>query len=132
MTRGDLVQEQVKQILCLEDHEDTRDLLDALLTLAGMKISSVASVEEALQQAKTEKFSLYLVDNYLPESSGVDFCKLLRQFDQTTPVVFFSAVAQPAEIQKALDAGAQAYLVKPTDFDNLEPTLLKYLHKPIE
>ncbi len=53
--------------------------------------------------------SIYLLDLWLPDGSGLDLCKKIREFDVKTPVVFYSAAAYEGDREAALDSGGQAY-----------------------
>jgi len=64
--------------------------------------------------AGSQHFDLYLLDSWLPDGSGLDLCKQIREFDQATPIVFYSAAAYEIDRDQALLSGAQAYLVKPS------------------
>jgi DNA-binding response OmpR family regulator len=69
--------------------------------------------------AMEQKFDAYLLDNWLPEVAGPELCRQLREFDPNTPVIFYSAAAYITDKQNALEAGAQSYVVKPADPDDL-------------
>ncbi len=57
--------------------------------------------------------------NWLPGISGPGLCERLRDFDKTTPILFYSGAAYERDKEQARLAGAQGYLVKPTDGDTL-------------
>lgn len=106
-------------ILSTEDDADTRDLLRLLLNLEGIEIVYAESAEQALSCASTSKFGLYLLDNWVPGLAGEDLCRKLREFDQTTPILFYSGATHESDIAGAMAAGAQGYIVKPADPDEL-------------
>ena len=101
-------------ILYVEDHEDTRDLIQLTLQQLGYVVSTVDTVAGALAMTAHEIFDLYLLDTRLPDGSGVDLCKQLRVADHQTPIVFYSAAAYEVDRDTAIRSGAQGYLVKPT------------------
>jgi DNA-binding response OmpR family regulator len=107
------------RILCTEDDADTRDLLIHTLTIAGYDVSCTDSAHTAIDRLKSEKFDLCVMDNWMPGTSGEDLCKKIREFDDTTPVLFYSGAAYPADKERARAAGAQGYLVKPVMADQL-------------
>lgn len=109
----------LKQILYIEDHEDTRELVILLLADSNYRVTTTSSSKEALKLAHQQHFDLYLLDSWLPEGSGIELCKQLREFDQETPVMFLSAAAYETDKQAAMDSGAQRYLVKPDDLQRL-------------
>lgn len=107
------------RILITEDDSDTRVLLEFLLDGAGHDVTATSSLEEALNAAKIGTFDLYLLDNWLVASSGIELCEKLREFDPQTPILFCSGAAYEKDKENALRAGAQGYLVKPVDADVL-------------
>ena len=111
-----------KRILCVDDHEDTRDMMRVLLGEYGYEGVIAASVSDALESARSGGLALCILDHWLTESNGIELCQQIRAFDSRTPIMFYSGAGYRADIQKGLDAGAQAYLVKP-DFDHLKPTI---------
>lgn len=88
------------------------------------------SANEAVDLAKTQTFDLYLVDNWLPGLSGPELCKKLREFDAKTPILFYSGAAYEADKEKARLSGAQGYLVKPADSDDLIAEVCRLIHEP--
>jgi len=107
------------RILCTEDDVDTRDLIDFILTQYGYGVVCSASSVQAIDLAKTQHFDLYLVDNWMPGLSGTELTKKLRLFDLKTPVLFYSGTAYEADREAARLSGAQGYLVKPADSNQL-------------
>ncbi|HEV2802209.1 MAG TPA: response regulator [Pyrinomonadaceae bacterium] len=105
------------RVLYVEDHDDTRVLMKMLLEQAGFNVTAVDTGERCLELARERRgqFDLYLLDHTFPDASGVSICASLRQFDQTTPIIFYSSRAMPQEKEAALQAGAQDYLIKPND-----------------
>ena len=59
-------------------------------------------------------YDLYLLDSWLPDGSGLDLCRKIREFDEHTPILFYSAAAYEIDRELALNSGAQGYLTKPT------------------
>lgn len=107
------------RILSTEDDPDTRDLVHLLLKLEGFDVVYADSAEEALSLAYTSHFDLYLLDNWVPGLGGEDLCQKLREFDQTTPILFYSGAGHESDKAGAMAAGAQGYVVKPADPDEL-------------
>jgi len=113
-----------KRILCIEDDDDTREMLRLLLASSGYEVVCAGTVADGLAIASAEGgFALYLLDNWLPDASGVEACKRIRRFEPTTPIVFCSAAAYDGDREKALEAGAHAYLVKPVAVETLVQTI---------
>jgi CheY-like chemotaxis protein len=101
------------RILCTEDDPDSREMLVAFLESYGFEVVCSADSKHALDLANRETFDLLLVDNWMPTLSGVDLTTRIREFDKTTPILFYSGAALPADRQEALKAGAQGYVAKP-------------------
>ena len=107
------------RILCTEDDVDTRELIDFVLTQYGYEVVCPTSQVDAIDLAKTQNFDLYLVDNRTPGLSGTELTEELRHFDLKTPVLFYSGAAYQSDLDAARVSGAQGYLVKPADGDQL-------------
>ena len=111
-----------KRILFVEDHEDTWELV--ALILAGYEITCARGFDEGLRLAR-QLFDLYILDNWLPDGTGVELCRRIREFDPHTPILFYSAAARAPDIEEALRAVAQAYLIKPVRFEELKRAVEK-------
>jgi len=77
--------------------------------------------------ARNERFDLFLLDNWMPELSGVELSRTLRDFNQTTPILFYSAAAYKADIQEAPDSGANGYLTKPSGVSELTQEIARLI-----
>jgi DNA-binding response OmpR family regulator len=107
-----------KRILCVEDDADTCELLTFLLS--DYQIVFTDTLQKSIELFKSEHFDLCLLDNWLSDGLGTNLCRQLRALNPSIPIIFASGVAYQDEIQKALDAGAQAYLVKPYSMEELQ------------
>lgn len=116
-----------KHILCADDHEDTRDMMAYWLDQCGYQVTTAASLAEILPLTESGGFDLLILNGLYPDGLGVDLCKQIRTFDVRTPIVFLSAFAFQADIQKGLQSGAQAYLTKPFDFEVMEQTIAEFI-----
>jgi DNA-binding response OmpR family regulator len=115
------------RILYAEDDADTRELVTVVLEMQNCQVIATGSHDEALRLAQAEQFDLYLLDNWIPGISGVRLCQLLREVDQQTPVLFYSGAAYEKDKARALASGAQGYLVKPVDGDELAAEVLRLI-----
>ncbi len=113
------MQFQSPRILYIEDHADTRELVTLLLTQKSYEVVTGDTIETGIALAIAEKFDLYLLDSWLPDGSGLELCQLIRQFDETTPILFYSAAAYASDRELALQSGAQAYMIKPSQPSDL-------------
>ena len=102
------------RVLYIEDHEDTRELVTLVLEQRRYEVVTGSTIESGVALAGSQLFDLYLLDSWLPDGSGLDLCRQIREFDKVTPILFYSAAAYEIDREAALQSGAQAYLVKPS------------------
>lgn len=119
--------ERRKHVLCADDHEDTREMMAYWLDQWGYEVTTTGSLAETLPLTERGGFDLLLLAGRYRDGLGFDLCKRIREFDTRTPIIFVSAYAYQADIQKGLGSGAQAYIPKPLDFDALEQTIEQYI-----
>lgn len=115
-----------KTLLVVDDNDDTCEFLAVMLEQEGIDCVAVASATKALQIIEIQQFDLYVLDVNLPDISGLELCKKIREIDRQTPVVFYTAAAFPNDVEAGLMAGADAYLVKP-QVEELVPTIKRYV-----
>jgi DNA-binding response OmpR family regulator len=116
------------RVLYVEDHEDTRELVTLVLEQRSYEVVTGSTIETGLALAGSQHFDLYLLDSWLPDGSGLDLCRRIREFDKATPVLFYSAAAYEIDKSQALNSGAQAYVIKPTnpsELCNIVTTLIE-------
>ena len=119
---------RLPRALCVEDDEDSRELLIALLRQALIEAQAVGTALQAISSIQTERFDLYLLDSQLPDVDGFDLCRQIRDFDTDTPILFFSGAAYEADKKRGIEAGANAYVIKP-DFDTLLGTIKQFVSR---
>jgi two-component system response regulator ResD len=107
------------RVLCVDDDQDTCDLFRVLLGALGYEVIATSNNNEAIGLARQRNLHLIILDSWLAEATGADLCKTIRGFDAQTPILFCSAAAFPADFEAAFAAGANAYLVKPYDSEEL-------------
>lgn len=107
------------RLLLVEDDADLRAMLAELLTDSGYAVEAAADGQRGLHLGLTQTFDVLLLDRRLPVVEGLDLLAGLRARGVTTPVLMLSAIAQPADRVAGLDAGAEDYLGKPFDVDEL-------------
>ena len=102
------------RVLYIEDHEDTRELVTLVLEQKRYEVVTGSTIQSGVALAGSQEFDLYLLDSWLPDGSGLELCRLIREFDKATPILFYSAAAYEMDRVEAIKSGAQAYLVKPS------------------
>jgi DNA-binding response OmpR family regulator len=108
-----------RRILYIEDHEDTRELVTIILSQNHYDVVTGSTIRAGIRLARSDRFDLYLLDSWLPDGSGLDLCRQIREFDPLTPILFYSAAAYEADREDALKSGAQGYLIKPSQTSEL-------------
>jgi DNA-binding response OmpR family regulator len=116
-----------RRVLFVEDTADTRDLVEFTLQGDGFTVTGAQTAEEGLALARTETFALILLDIGLPDKDGLELCREIRRFDQTTPILFYTAFAELLDENEARKAGAQGCLRKPEDTARLAEVARKLI-----
>ena len=102
-------------ILYVEDTQDTRFLVEWSLKQEGFSVTAVQTAEEGLRLAREHAYALILLDIGLTDMDGLALCREIRVFNQSTPILFFTAYAPLLDHKEAMKAGAQGCLRKPED-----------------
>jgi len=101
------------RILYVDDLEDSGEMFKLLLSESDYEVVTAHSVDEAIQQARTHEFDLYVLDKRLPDGSGMELCKTLNQLTPGVPCIFYTGDAYEMHRQEAMAAGAAAFVPKP-------------------
>lgn len=115
----------LKRVLCVEDDRDTCEVLRFVMT--DFEFLSVQTVEAAEKLIADAPFDIYVLDNWLPDGSGVELCEKIRELNIEAPIVFTSAIGQQDDIDLAMEAGADRYLIKPYEPETLVQTVKELL-----
>jgi DNA-binding response OmpR family regulator len=106
------------KILIEDDESSILETVDYNFRKEGFKTFTADSAEERMRLYKRIKPDLVILDIMLPQRSGLDFCRAIRR-DGDTPVVFLSAKAADEDRIQGLDLGADDYVVKPFNLNEL-------------
>lgn len=109
----------MSKILIAEDDRAVRDSLERALRLEGYDVSTASDGAAALAAADTVDPDLFVLDIMMPYVDGVTVCRTIRNRGVRTPVLMLTARHEVAHRVDGLDAGADDYLVKPFDLDEL-------------
>ncbi|MCP5216452.1 MAG: response regulator [Pseudomonadales bacterium] len=107
------------RILLVEDAEGLGEVIQEQMTAEGHAIDWVQTISHAETSIHTTHYDLILLDLMLPDGSGIDLLKQIRQSGATTPVIILTARDQISDRIKGLNAGADDYLLKPFDLSEL-------------
>ncbi|GMW00446.1 MAG: hypothetical protein AMXMBFR84_15830 [Candidatus Hydrogenedentota bacterium] len=120
--------------LLVEDDEISRMLLLRVLQSRGHQVHACGDAESAIELWNSNAFECILLDWVLPKMSGVEFCRSIRRHasGEFPVILVITARDTPKDLLEALDAGADDYLVKPTERDLLNVRLTIAERKALE
>ena len=107
------------KILFLEDDPIIGNLVSDFLS-ESYEIKHCYNSADALESAEEESYDLYIFDINVPGISGVELLKTLREFNDTTPVIFITAYQELKYLKEAFGAGANDFIRKPFELEELE------------
>ncbi len=107
------------RVLVVDDESDIREGLDTLLRLEGYSVDLAANGTEGLRKAGGRAYDLVLLDLMMPDRSGMDVLRDLRERDRETPVFMITAYGSVEAAVEALKLGANDYFSKPWDNEKL-------------
>jgi DNA-binding response OmpR family regulator len=121
------MQDSKYTVLCVDDDKDNLDLLTFVFEHENFEVFACDSLEECLEHAESKKLDAIILDNRFGNESSLEVCEKIRRFNPDIPIVFYSGEAREIEIEKVLNACADAYLVKPNDFNKLTTTVVELI-----
>jgi len=107
--------EEKKTILIVDDEEPIRQLIKYNLEREGFKTLQACNAMKAVEKARSENIDLIILDLMLPDMSGLDVCRILKNDSKTVciPIVMVTAKTEDADIVYGLELGAEDYITKP-------------------
>jgi DNA-binding response OmpR family regulator len=106
-------------VLLVEDEPRVADFIDRGLRAENHGVTVAGTGGEGVDLAKTGEFDVIVLDLMLPDMHGYDVCQRLRQEGDRTPILMLTAMDTLEDKIKGLKIGADDYLAKPFDFDEL-------------
>lgn len=104
-----------KRILIVDDDTEIRDLLEFDISSSGYFVDTACDGMEGLNKALNNKYDLILLDVMMPKMNGFDVCKNIRQAKLAIPILMLTAKGTIDDKTVGFDCGADDYLVKPFD-----------------
>ena len=100
------------EVLLIDDDPDLSIMLRTLLRGQDFQIQAVFAGEEGIQACRETQPDVVILDILMPEMDGWEVCEHIREFSEV-PILILSALGSPGSVARALDAGADDYLIKP-------------------
>ncbi|MFI6869506.1 response regulator transcription factor [Nocardia sp. NPDC050406] len=116
-------------VLLVEDDPNVRSTLDQLLRFEGYRVLQAADGSAALGVLESQQPDLAVVDVVMPELDGLSLCRILRRRGNRLPILVLTARHQVGDRVAGLDAGADDYLAKPFDTEELLARLRALLRR---
>ncbi len=129
MTISTQAREHLATVLIAEDDPNVRSTLDQLLRFEGYSVLLARDGREALELLDREGPDLAVVDVVMPQLDGLSLCRLLRRRGNRLPILVLTARHQVGDRVAGLDAGADDYLPKPFDTEELLARLRALLRR---
>ena len=108
-----------KRILIVDDDDEIRDLLEFDVSHSGYFVDTASDGKEGLQKALNNSYDLILLDVMMPKMNGFDVCKNIRQAKLSIPILMLTAKGTINDKTIGFDCGADDYLVKPFDIQEV-------------
>jgi len=126
--KGLVMENNKGRILCVDNDQDTCEMITLLLGQAGYEVIVAMNIAKGLTLAKREHFDLILLDWFFDDGTGLELCQMIRAFNSRTIILFYSGVVDKDEIQQAISAGAQGFLIKPMGIEDLVLTVSRFVN----
>jgi len=123
---------ETARILVVDDDRSVRKVLTAILEDEGYRVESVSTAKKAIERTRRKVYNLALIDIRLPDMEGIE---LLTKMKDTTPKMRKIIITGYPTLQNAVEAvnrGADAYILKPFDMENVLKTIEEELRKQHE
>ena len=117
------------RVLVVDDHDLNLMLLERLLELEGREVRAADSLAAAERALAEEQPALIVLDLNLPDGSGLDLTRKLKSEPRTAsiPIVVCTAAVKPADEDEAVEAGCDAFVVKPIDLQRFSAVISSIL-----
>lgn len=110
-----------KKILVVDDSDTVRTLISFILKSQGFEVEAAVNGVEGLEKVYSNNYDLVVSDINMPKMDGLTFIKILRFQDlyRELPIIIVTTEEEEEDKKRGLDAGANVYLIKPTDPNKL-------------
>ena len=109
----------LNKILVIDDDDYIRELICIVLKDEGFSVCEAVNGRDALKKIGEEKIDICVLDIMMPQMDGYEFCKHVRRYYEDTPILMLTAKSELAQKVKGFELGADDYLTKPFEVDEL-------------
>ena len=120
------------RILIIDDDEAIRRTLSTILEEKGYIIDTAKSAEEAIKKSASAYYNLALIDIKLPDIEGIDLLNKLQEISPEMIKIILTGYPSLQNAVKAVNRGADGYLIKPVNIDDLHKMIKKHLKRQEE
>ncbi len=117
------------RMLVVDDDPSLRNMMNIVLKKEGYDVTCVENAKVALSTLKNESFELIISDIKMPDISGIELLKKVKSLDPDMPVVMITAYGSTDDAVEAMKLGAENYITKPFNLDELKIIIDKILYK---
>jgi DNA-binding NtrC family response regulator len=123
------MQDKGVKVLIIDDDPSIRNMLSIVLKNEGYEVDAVESAIVALKKLKKEMVDLIISDIKMPEISGIELLRKVKSIDQEIPVIMITGFASTNDAVEAMKLGAEDYIIKPFNLDELKIIINKSIHQ---
>lgn len=118
--------------LVVDDEREVRDMLTEHLKSHCFAVDTASDGTEGSYMARTNAYDIIILDNMLPEKSGITVCQEIRRTGRTTPILILSVLSETWQKIDLLNNGADDYIIKPFSSEELIARIRALMRRPHE
>lgn len=123
------MKDETIDILVVDDEEDIRKIFEKVLKLKGYKAEGAETGSEAISCAKSKFFNIVFIDIKLPDMSGLEVLKAIKEINEDTVAIMITAYASIDSSVEAMRRGAYFYIIKPVNMDQVLAVMREAIDK---
>ncbi|MBA3788805.1 response regulator transcription factor [Patescibacteria group bacterium] len=116
--------------LVIDDEEGVRNILCQHLRSECFAVDAAENGTKGSYLARTNDYDIIILDNMMPEKSGVQVCEEIRRTGRTMPILVLSVLGETRQKVELINAGADDYMIKPFSFDELMARVRALMRRP--